>query len=76
VSTQHVIPNGDPELTASGRYGPSTELVRILAVDDRREDLLALRAVLGGPDYEVVTARVVGQAARTIPSYTDPVHDG
>ena len=33
-----------------------SEKVRILAVDDRKEHLLAIQSILDRPDYEVVTA--------------------
>jgi len=35
----------------------SSEVAKILLVDDRAENLLALRAILEGPDYQLVTAK-------------------
>jgi CheY-like chemotaxis protein len=46
-----------PAAAASARRAVSSELAKVLLVDDRPENLLALQAILERPEYHLVTAR-------------------
>ncbi len=46
------------------RTSPARARVKILAVDDRAENLLAIESVLRNPEYEIVKARSGGDALR------------
>lgn len=46
------------------RASPARARVKILAVDDRAENLLAIESVLRNPEYEIVKARSGGDALR------------